>query len=414
MKTSGQRDTRTPTTGKQIRKHLSAIQEKKVLNVAIPSCSLDVASRSNETLGEEEDGTVVSEIDQTLQSDLDYPSIKSFTHGNKSARQTLSGNYSTKKKKPVKLPDYEPSRKDKLRVLDSLLLLTAQCIDSKRADLYTIFPCLLNQLVDLCDTSVTWKWGEIYFYSIIRLVDTYGMSTTRRKKRGPFSSGRSSFLISLACYLATQMCQFDPDNEPQLAHTFVRSVIPTLVELTHQQRDVCDTPGLTLMYIFLRINVPLNRLVYQSEFSFSSKTIDTMDSSNNASMLEIPHRTLSIYHPATLIRRVPSPISNDTLSDDEDRHHTHICVKEKLNEESYLLKFLKIFWIKCAALGYQRRNRPPEEIALLNPEESITRELDGDKDFWRIYRNLLRDTYNEEDNEAIRSLYIDTFKISQP
>lgn len=390
--------------------HLDEV--RKHLNISLPTCSLSIGVEKSAILddplpspSESLKDTLTLDTDDIFDDDL-IANINNNRSGKTTARALGNGGRTNEDcGKGIEKNTKGQARKRMLRVLDNLLLLTSEHIDSSHSELYSIFPCLTGTIVQLCDDSSSWSWAEIYFYSIIRLVDTSSISRLK-KKGGP--SDRTSFLISLACYLATQMCQFDPVLEPALGSIFVHGVIPTLVDLTQQQLDVCDTPGVTLMYIFLRISVPLKQLVYEAQFSIHPKINEELFMSG-ATEFEIPNRGLRIYHPTTTIKRIPSLDKNEG----KEYSTTHAYLHEKIEQESYILKFLKVFWIKCAVLGYQRRNRPYEEKMLFDSLEAAP-EVDFDQDFWNTYCRLLHHSFKTENDLTIRALYANVFKLSPP
>lgn len=421
--------TRRPTSSAALSTHLSQIC---TLNISLPNCTLgDVVS--NNLDGNK--GTNSNSLASAYRNNgiYDDKSIKDDISDNFTlSRQTTSraiGIAFVNPSKSYKDED-DSERRYRLRVMDSLLLLAAEYIDSSYTQLYSIFPCLRSTLVQLCDGSSTWCWAEIYFYSLMRLVDTSMIAKKARQGKGaqrnhaPLSSSRTAFLVSLACFLASQMSQFNPEIEPDLADTFVRSIIPTLVELTQLQLDVCDTPGLTLMYIFLRINVPLNMLVHESSLNYSNLPKTRTDDTSLSSLVNIPERSLNIYHPTTIIRKTSinenaNYYNNEgtLIQDEEDLVPTFSCVNEvSTRSETYIFRFLKVFWIRCAALGYLRRNRPKEEIQLFGftLKGHPNTKLEGDKNFWKTYQQLVSDNYNSEHNSIIRELYTTIFKISPP
>lgn len=399
-------------TARDLTAHLD--QVKKHLNISLPTCSLSVGVEKSAKILEDPFPSPSESFNDTLILDTDdifdenlIANINNNRSGKTTARALGNGRANEDCTEGMEKHAKGQARKRMLRVLDNLLLLTSEHIDSSHSELYSIFPCLMGTIVQLCDDSSSWSWAEIYFYSIIRLVDASSISHLK-KKGGP--SDRTSFLISLGCYLATQMCQFDPVLEPALGSTFVHGIIPTLVDLTQQQVDVCDTPGLTLMYIFLRISVPLKQLVYEAQFLIHPKAnMKLAPIASGATENEISNRGLRIYHPTTIIKRIPSLDNNEEKEDCT----THAYLHEKMEQESYILKFLKVFWIKCVVLGYQRRNRPYEEKMLFDSLEAAP-EVDFDQDFWNTYCRLLHDSFKSENDLTIRALYANVFKLSPP
>lgn len=341
-------------------------------------------------------------------------------------------------------PDYEQllstdQLKDKFRILDNLLILTNEHIDSSE-ELKELFPCLLNTLLEICNICKSWAWAEIYFYSLVRIVDNYMVDRNPDaddifSKENPFEIHQLKFLINLASFLACRIAQFDPDDEPELKTKIIKNIIPILVELTGYQNDVCQSPGLALMYIFFRINAPLSELVYEAstgEDGFDEATTkneqilsNNMAGSSVTDSAVLPSQ-VNIYHPATIIRKIPlkkliqdheQNSSTGSINSTADGYYPRIYsfIREKQEpNQTYILRFLKIFWIRCAVLGQLRRNQPNEleaysSVGLKTPNRPVK----GDEIFPEVYRQVVLDSYITENDVSLQALYCDLFDINE-
>lgn len=488
----------------------------------------------------------IKRIASTLSSSTDLDEKQANDLKNALSEDTLEGDLNntgaTKQDKTQKstiMLEYKTqsssSRNKNLRILDNLLLLTSQYIDDSPQSIYLIFPYLLRKIVEVCDESSTWTWAEIYFRTLISLVEkssekpnranspksttcdtsvdsafsagssddglskpktsmlssstspdravgylspspnsfgSYGNSTSTNSlpstfqkkskfnrnhehKSRLFHSYRTSFLVSLTCYLACKMAEFSPTREPGMSQAFSHDIIPTLAYMCEQQKDICDAPGIALMYIFARVDIPIQDLVVKSkhvtlytkeEFAFdeenffddSSIPIGSVSScvsgigrstSFTSSIKEQPRTVYKLIQPKNTTKDQPfysdvyttQSISSNTLSFN--------------SSSAFIPRFLHIFWIRCLAMGYYRRSwarlqateasEDPTSLSafLLSPAS-----LSGssghcdisnfdltakDRGFLDVYKKLVVTSYINEPDPTLRNLYILIFGIEK-
>lgn len=421
---------------------------------------------------------------------------RDIAHHNDRAIENIDLNekvhYDTEFKKP-ELYELIPSsslRNKNLRILDNLLLLTSEYIDDSPQSIYLIFPYLLRKLVEICDASSSWCWAEIYFRSLIHLIEksrnhfgtnqyfskkkknkrySPGLSSSsssfsfytpspyysnlspnnnfelspsskrskfrgsREGKKGLFHSYRTSFLISLACYLACKMAEFCPDREPTMPKTFTHHIIPTLWDLCCQQRDICDTPGIALMYIFARVDIPIQELVFKyRQATLYSKENAIKINGNTEGDNTADDTFLSFDDEGSPQSDIETVFSSPTLNDYHTPHSRlqlvhpkDIIMQEISQRESFSSKFLKIFWIRCVVMGYYRRvfsrnesTKQEKETNLpsLSPTTDCSPNFNlatKDKQFLSVFKKLVIDSYTCETDENIRQLYTHIFGIQK-
>lgn len=385
-------------------------------------------------------------------------------------------------------PSSSSLRNKNLRILDNLLLLTSEYIDDSHQSIYLIFSYLLRKTVEVCDGSSTWSWAEIYVRSFVRLIEqsradhasklgtassgtsapfslspfshnqqtatttstSSRKSHSRREAKRMFHGYRTTFLVSLLSFLTCKMAEFDPRREPHMAKVFTHAIIPTLSSLCSDQADVCDTPGIALMYILSRIDIPIQDLI----FKYRHATLYTNEHG----------KTLGADTYLSNPRRGGGQYSNDGSaagSDDslgfgnaglspcsgsaESRqpytivyqlmHPKDTMMSEDIKSVTFIPKFLQVFWLQSLAMGFYRRcwNRAGNDMtylsavsaSLLSPfatqkplyfpinnvhDANLT---EKDEEFLFIFKKLVVDSYTAETDQSIRHLYALVFNIKR-
>lgn len=399
-----------------------------------------------------------------------------------------------------------------LRILDNLLLLTSQYIDDSPQSIYLIFPYLLRKIVEVCDSSTTWKWADIYFRSLLRLVEKSRENNTMRsssisksrpssansrhssrssslpqnidstcldsetlekshmpsfsfispgpppfpkkttfkfsndanhRNNGIFHSYRTLFLISLTSYLACKMADFSPTHEPEMVEVFLCHIIPTLAELSASQRDVCDAPGIALMYIFGRVDISIQDLLFESNYTFLYSDEEGDEGMDDCQKTFHKAKNRSIFHRVSSAASMNSRFSKkstiqlihpkeETLCEENLEGSTqHSFSEPDSGKSQFMAKFLEIIWIRLLAMGYYRRlwarqangtfsssnlkdNSPLLSEPLNNVGNCDTTDLDlavRDKSFMGVYKRLVVEKYCEETDVNIKELYVHFFGI---
>lgn len=395
-------------------------------------------------------------------------------------------------------------KKSKLQALDNFLMLTSAYIDDSKKSIYTVFPCLLRKLIEICGECTHWSWAAIYFRSLIRLVaqsknyaviinsphlsasgserlhssapvnstisfsssSVFGDSfinqphlrNTRFNKfhesKHHFQSYRTSFLISLTCYLACKMAEFNASEEPNMKNIFVYDIIPSLIELSSFQKDVCDTPGIALMYIFMRVDIPIQSILFkyqQATLNSTEVKRQKLDGDNSqictSSDLAFDRDNKDDGIPDASYEEVKNASSENPRTIYSLIHPSDKMGHESLDKDgSTVLKILQVFWIRCLAMGYFRRaslRKPrtasstplsptftevlsastcfscsdiPENNGYKMDEENdqeATSMAEKDRYFFSIYKKLIVDSYNKESNKTVKTLYKSVFNICE-
>ncbi|VVT44440.1 uncharacterized protein SAPINGB_P000417 [Magnusiomyces paraingens] len=362
-------------------------------------------------------------------------------------------------------PSSSTPRNKNLRILDNLLLLTSEYIDDSHQSIYMIFSYLLRKMVEVCDASSSWSWAEIYLRSFSRLISQSQVdpkedssqakntpfsssphsqtssSTTSSKKssrrrsseaRRMFHAYRTSFLISLTCYLACKMAEFDPAREPQMSKVFTQNIIPMLTSLCNNQSDVCDTPGVALMYIFVRVDIPIQELMFKYQratlYTKDHKTTDKSYFNNE----EISEDGSTTFSPTTSLSELSSPGSKLQYLTYRLIHPESMMNN---NPIKFIPKFLHVFWLWCVAMGYYRRCwtragndanhmasfsasllspfSAPQPLRFYNQSINEATFCSQDESFLQVFKKLVIDSYIMESDASVRRLYAVVFSIKR-